>query len=373
MNKKLLSLCLAVTLCLGILSGCGGSAVPSATPAPTVAPASTQTVGSAHAGTWTFTDSLGRTAQFEGEITRVAPSGSLAQQCIFALEPEVIVGLSSELSKGEAAYLPDSFAKLPVFGTFYGKKANFNQESVLSAAPQVIIDMGERKKNIEEDLDALQEQLGIPVVFIETPLAKMDAAMQTLGELLDRPEQAEKLAAYCASTIQDAQERAATIPPNQRKTAYYGLMDNGLTTVATANIHAEVIDLVGGINVVPADAGGSFIETNMEQVLNWAPQVILLAPNTVYSTVGSDPLWENLSAIQSKQYYEIPYGPYSWMDQPPAANRLIGIKWLGNLLYPDVFSYDMAKEAMEFYSLFYHVELSETDAKALMEHSTYRA
>ena len=52
-------------------------------------------------------------------------------------------------------------------------------------------------------------------------------------------------------------------------------------------------------------------------------------------------------------------------------NRLLGIKWLGNLLYPEVFVYDMAAQAQTFYRLFYHYELSDQAARELMAHSTY--
>lgn len=51
---------------------------------------------------------------------------------------------------------------------------------------------------------------------------------------------------------------------------------------------------------------------------------------------------------------------------------MLAIKWLGNLLYPDVFDYDMTAETREFYSLFFHYELTEAEARALLENSTYR-
>ena len=55
-----------------------------------------------------------------------------------------------------------------------------------AAAPQVIIDTGEAKEGAEEDLNALQEQLGIPVVFIEAKLSDYGAAYARLGELLGK-------------------------------------------------------------------------------------------------------------------------------------------------------------------------------------------
>lgn len=370
LKKRLLTLTLALTVSLGLLSGCGTQSKPDSTDAPAPAEA---VVPSAHEGEWSFTDSLGRTVTFNGPITRVAPSGKLAQQCIYAVAPGAMIGLTNELSKAEQKYFPESFAQLPVFGSFYGKKANFNRESVLAANPQVIIDVGEQQQNMVDDLNALQEQLGIPVIFIESTLTDMVSTFETLGDLLDAPQQGKALADYCAATISDAQSKAASIPEDQRKTVYYGMMDTGLTTTARGDLHAEVIDLVGGINAVPSEVGHSFVDIDMERLLSWNPQVILFAPNSVYATAAQDPVWKNLTAITAGHYYEIPFGPYNWIDQPPAANRILGIKWLGQLLYPEVFQYDMAAETVTFYNMFYHVSLTPEDARALMANSIYKA
>ena len=45
-----------------------------------------------------------------------------------------------------------------------------------------------------------------------------------------------------------------------------------------------------------------------------------------------------------------------WFDVPPGANRLIGLVWLAEILYPDVFKPDLKREVATFYRLFYHRE-----------------
>ena len=369
---KAASALLALTMCVSLLCSCGAPASqPETQPSPEAAPEAAEPA-SAHEGEWSFTDSLGRTVTFNGPLTKVAPSGKLAQQAIYAVAPETILGLASNLSDAEKKYFPEDFTQLPVFGTFYGKKANFNRESVLSAGPQVVIDVGSVKKNMEEDLDSLQEQLGVPVVFIEAELTTMGEAFRTLGELLDAPEQANLLADYCDEVIAETADYAAQVPEDQKKTVYYGLMDSGLTTAAQGDLHAEVIDLVGGVNVVSADIGHSFVDVDMERILDWDPDVILFAPASVYETAAEDAVWSQLRAIQQGSYYEIPACPYNWMDQPPAANRILGVRWLGNLLYPEIYDYDMTAETMDFYKLFYHVEITAEDAQQLMARSTFK-
>ena len=320
----------------------------------------------AHEGEWTFTDSLGRTVTLEGELTRVAPSGNMVQQCLFSVAPEKMVGLGSDLGEAAAKYYGET-AELPVFGAFYGSKANLNKEALLAADPQIVIDIGEVKDDMAEELDQLQEQIGIPVVCIEASLVNTGEAFRTLGELLDCQEQANKIADYCDQAVAEAQENAALIPEEERKSVYYGLYESGLTTCAQGSFHTEVIDLVGAVNCAVMDnAGSGFTEISFEQLLNWQPDVVLLDTQSMVDAAPTDELWKELTAVQNGEIHKIPTEPYSFLDQPPAANRIIGIKWLGNLLYPEVYDYDMVEEVREFYQLFYRYELTDQEAQELL-------
>lgn len=318
-------------------------------------------------GQWEFTDSLGRTVSFEGQIERVAPSGNMAQQCLFSIAADKMVGRAGEVAKNAEVYYGEEFVNLPVFGAFYGSKSDLNKEAVIAADPQVIIDIGEVKDGMKEELDDLQEQLGIPVVFIEADLEGTGTAFRTLGQLLDCEEEANKIADYCDQTMQDAQEKSASIPQEERKSVYYGLNENGLSSFAQGSFHTEVIELVGADNCVQVEGAGSgAMEISFEQLLNWNPDVLLFGEQSMADGVANDPVWQELTAVQEGNYSKIPSEPYSFLDQPPAANRVIGVKWLGNLLYPEIYDYDMVKEVQEFYSLFYHYDLTEEQAQEIL-------
>jgi iron complex transport system substrate-binding protein len=47
--------------------------------------------------------------------------------------------------------------------------------------------------------------------------------------------------------------------------------------------------------------------------------------------------------------------PFGWVDFPPSVNRLIGLWWLGKVLYPQRFPEDLRTLARDFYTQFYHV------------------
>jgi len=328
------------------------------------------------AETFIFTDSCGRDVELPTNIDKVAPSGAAAQMILYSVSPDTLLGWSSLPSEDVLAYFPQSFASLPEFGQFYGKNVSLNLEALIAAAPQVIIDLGDKKKTHSQDMDAIQEQTGIPTIFIEANLQTFPQAYRTLGELLNCSGQAEEMAAYIETTVTEAQNIAVQISAADQKTVFFGTGETSLAANARGSIHSDVIELIGAQNavIVPEvsnKGGGNTI--NMEQLLLFDPDVIVLAADGVYDKIATDTQWQALDAVQEGQYYEIPNIPYNWLSSPPSVNRIIGIKWLGNLVYPNLYNYDMVAEAQDFYKLFWHYDLSKQEAKNLLANSTFKA
>ena len=142
-------------------------------------------LGEGEPATKTFTDSVGRTVELPAAIDKVAVSGPLAQIVLFALCPDRLVGIASKWDATAEQYLKTEYYDLPVLGQLYGGKGELNLETLLNSGAQVVIDVGEPKKTIVEDLDALQAQTGIPFVHITALTATMGDAYRKLGELLD--------------------------------------------------------------------------------------------------------------------------------------------------------------------------------------------
>lgn len=321
-----------------------------------------------------FTDDLGRVVEIPSNIERLAPSGHLATMMLYSIDPELFVAVGSKPSEDNAKFYTEEYMNLPEVGAFYGKKADLNVESLLAADPQVCIDLGEIKGSAEEmkeELDALQEKVGLPIIFIEAELSTMKAAYEKLGGILGEEEKCEKLGNYAEEVVNMAKENSEKIAEEDKLSVFMADMESGLSTNSQGSIHAEVIDLVGGVNVVESDFD-SKNDASMEELLNWDPDVVLFAPSSIYSTVKENEQWQSVRAINEDTYYEIPDGPYNWMGRPPAVNRLLGISWLGNLLYPEVYDYDMVEKSQEFYDLFYNYDLSEDEAKELLSNSTFK-
>jgi len=311
------------------------------------------TAASAEPPLRTFTDSVGRTIELPARIDKVALSGPLAQIVLFALCPDQLVGISSAWSSSAEKYLDPGYFNMPVIGQLYGGKGELNLETLLASGAQVVIDVGEPMGSIVEELDALQEQTGIPFVHITARTESMGDAYRKLGELLNMPEEAETLATYCDSIYERTNELAQSV---SKVKLLYITGDKGLNVIAKGSYHAEVIDLLSD-NLAVVDspsAKGTGNEVDMEQILNWNPDCILFAPGSIYAEVGTDSMWQNITAIKNGTYYEVPEGPYNWMGFPPSVQRLLGMLWMAKLLYPEEADYDLFEEVKNYYKLFYH-------------------
>jgi iron complex transport system substrate-binding protein len=365
MKDKLTAVFLSIAVILGCMIGCSPGADQSKTGS---------SVSSSVPST-SFTDSCGREVEIPSRITKVAPSGPLAQLFLYSLCPDKLIGLSGKFSSEAKPYMDQKYFNLPVFGQFYGKNASLNIEALAAAAPQIIIDIGEKKKTEKKDMEGVQEQTGIPTIFIEATMDTMSQAYHALGKILGEESKARELSDYIDGTLKEAKQKSAAIPNEKRVKVYYGLGKSGLETNPEGSIFADVIDTVGAVNaaVIPDSSGRGGDTVSLEQILKWQPDVMIFDPGSVYGTIEKDPMWKDFTAVKNGKVYEVPEGPYNWMGRPPSINRILGVKWLGSLLYPDIYQYDMVQEAKEFYLLFYHYKLSDEQAKQLMSKSIYKA
>ena len=395
MNKRILALLLVFAMFAALLTGCTSGKQETAAPetaqteqaapeqtaeetAPAEEAAAEEAAPAEDAAPETveFTDSLGRTVELPADITRIAPSGAVATMILAAIAPECMVTVNATPSESQMAFLPANLADLPETGQLYGSKADLNLETLLSADPQVVIDLGDKKGDMAADLDALQEQIGIPVIFLEADLPHMAAAFRTLGSVLSgKADRGEALANLVDRTTAMATENAAKITDDMRVRAMYTTGEDGLGTNAAGSTQAQVLDMVGVENAVVVEdvtnkGGGNII--SLEQLYNFDPDVILFAANSIYDTAASDPAWSQLTAISTGRYYEVPGSPYSWLSGPPSMNMILGVWWLGNLIYPEIYDYDMSAMTQEIYKTLWNYDLTADETAALLANSTLK-
>jgi iron complex transport system substrate-binding protein len=93
----------------------------------------------------------------------------------------------------------------------------------------------------------------------------------------------------------------------------------------------------------------------------WNPEVIVTIDQDFAANVARDPAWAPVAAVRAGRVHLAPRLPFGWVDLPPSVNRLIGLWWLGKMLYPDLFAEDLRPLTRDFYRRYYHV--TPTDAQ----------
>jgi len=223
--------------------------------------------------------------------------------------------------------------------------------------------------------ERVQGQTNIPVIILDGRLERLPEAYEIAGKLLGNAPHAAELAAECRRTLNEIKQKVAGIPQDKRRRYYYAEGPKGLETESGGSMHVEALNFAGGVDVaagIPGQTGYGRSPVSMEQVLRWNPEIVIsardhtTAASAFYKTVWTNSAWQLVAAVRNREVYEAPQYPFSWLDRPPSANRIIGIKWLANLFYPEIFRYDMRQETRRFYETFYHVQLSEAQMDELL-------
>jgi len=371
MKARLIALLLALVMMLS-MAGCGNTennaentAENNAENTTSAAQTPAASSGDASREDYIFTDDSGREVEVPGEITSFVPSGPLAQIVLFALAPEMFVGLATEWNSSAEGIIADEYFGLPYFGQLYGS-ADLNVEELALADPQLIIDIGEAKSSIIEDLDTLQTQTNIPTVFVSATLETMPETYRKLGALLGKEEKAEILAQFCENVYDRTLSIMEEVGDN-KVNALYVIGEDGLNVLANGSYHAELIDLLTNNLAVVSDpvSKGTGNAVDMEQISLWNPDFVIFAPGSIYSSVAEMDTWSEITAIANNNYIEVPEGPHNWMGSPPSVQRYLGLIWLPATLYPDYCDYDVKAEIVEYYELFYGCELTDAQYDAL--------
>lgn len=371
-NKKRLALLLALLLPLAmLLSGCAQSAGPaaSAEAVPTQEAAGAETAQDAVAPPEEaapqereITDMAGRTMTVPLEIESVFSTGPAAAIYLYTLVPDKLLGWNYALNDIEKSIILEQYHDLPNFGQ--GDAVNY--EAVIAAGPTIALNVTSINDGSIDASDALAEQLGMPVVMVSSDLLDAPAVYRFMGELFGVEEQAEALAAYAEETFNAIS--SLDIPNEEKVRIYYGNGEDSLETAPAGSSHGQIIDLVNAVNVADLELGdGSRVQISAEQLLAWDPDVIIVNGEPKADMTGSaaaeailaDPLFATLKAVQNGAVYGTPNAPFSWVDRPPGPNRIVGMRWLSGLIYPEYLDYDVDEAVREFFQLFYHVELTD--------------
>lgn len=357
MQKRLFALTLVLILALAIFAGCS----------------SDQANGGLEDDMVEIVDMANRTVMVPKNVEKVLSTGPVGTIFIYTLNPDKMAGWNYDLREGEKQFIDEKYHDLPNLG---GSGRNpLNLEEVLKVDPDLLISMGTIDETSISEVEELEEKTGKTVVMLDTDMDKFAEGYEILGRIMGEEDKAEELARYCRETLETIETKSVQIIDDMRVSVYYAEGPAGLETEPSNSWHGEVMDMIGAHNVakveIVEDSGRT--EVSLEQLLKWDPEIIISWDDErggYYSGILEDPAWKDIKAVRDKEVYEIPNRPFNWFDRPPSVNRVLGLRWLGNLLYPELYDYNMRDEVKEFYDKFYHYQLSEEEINDLLETST---
>jgi iron complex transport system substrate-binding protein len=319
-----------------------------------------------------MTDQAGRKVTIPKTINKVYGMSPVAVDDVYMLAADKLVGWNYAPAASEKKYVLPQYQNLPSLGGWYGKNNTGNIEEIIKAKPDIVLSVGEITSTTIAQADKVQNQLNIPVVLVNDKLTTTGDTLRYLGKLLGVETRAEQLATYCDQVVSEAQTNTAKLKDSDKVKIYYAEGNKGLNTDPSGSQHTEVFDLVGAVNVAQVKNASAYgmAAVSMEQVISWNPDAIFVASDPsqqthVWSDIMSGSTWKSLKAVTSKAVYQIPHGPFDWTDRPPCASRILGIRWVGTLLYPDLYKYDMKAETKKFYKLFYQMDLTDAQLAEL--------
>lgn len=318
-----------------------------------------------------ITDSAGRTVEVPDSVNTVFAAGPPASILVYVLKPEALTGWPRTLRRAERDYIAEAYRDLPETGRLTGRGGEANLEAVLQVKPDLIIDFGSVRDTYIDLANRVQKQIGIPYILIDGRFEKTPEALRLVGAALGVPERGEMLARHVEETMVALDRIIAETPPAERPRTYLARGPDGLETGMKGSINTEIIERVGGINV--ADDGGrtrGLTRVSPEQILVADPDVIVTWDRTFFARAKDDPFWQGFKALRTRRLYLSPTAPFGWIDRPPSLNRLMGLKWMARLFYPDRWPEPgvgtLREETRAFYKMWYHVDLSDEELDRLL-------
>jgi len=220
------------------------------------------------------------------------------KQGIVVLSPEIaeiICALNAEEEitgiTAECNYPPSLKAK-KVVGSF----SKVNPESILALNPEYVFCSSLEQEGIASDLRNLGFQ--VEVIYPES-ISEMLAAIERIGILLDRKEEAMKLVNQFSQEL-EAIKRNSQGKPHPK--VYLEIYRNPLMSVSDASLIGELIETAGGDNIFPT-LERDYARVNPEAVIAANPDIMICYSQDTLENIINRKGWQNIPAIKNRRIY----------------------------------------------------------------------
>ncbi|HZK05713.1 MAG TPA: ABC transporter substrate-binding protein [Actinomycetaceae bacterium] len=389
MNRRLTAVAALVGACAVALGSCAGngngSDTDSSAPAAvTQAPAETASTAAPEEttpadGPRIVTDHSGAEVVVPSQINRVAleqiPLMSTYVAYFDGEAPYLVAASERLVNMMDETIITDIAPEALEVDTSFDDQGTINAETLLGLSPDIVLNNARNMEN-----RGAMEAVGMTVVGFETLGAPTDTYVKwfrQLEEVFGEPGKMDEKIAYGDELINDAEARAAAVPDDERRTAIVVMAANpGMLAVAGGQpgwFTEGWATTMNFTSLTAEDARGQ-MPVNLEQLLDWDPDVIFVAGKGMSSMTAAEILnnevegldLSSLRAVQNGEVYSTELGMWNWFTPNPDAP--VVANWLGSRLYPDQFAdVDLVQMTRDYYEVVYDHELTEERATLIVD------
>lgn len=207
-----------------------------------------------------------------------------------------------------------------------GDAFNINEELIVSLEPTLVLfghesdateTLGERLSNLE-----IQTVVLYPTTIQET----LDSII-TLGELTDRKEQAQQLAAEMETALAEIEAITRDLDDAEKPRVLMLLDLDFLYVAGSGTLEDELIALAGGMNVIEA---AGYNPVSEEVIVESDPQVIFCSFPFRKQILAEKQSWRQITAVAEEAVYDLDGD----LINRPTPRLVEGLRLLLSLLHP---------------------------------------
>lgn len=315
------------------------------------------------------TDQRGTVLSFERPVTRVVTIPMPAASLLAAVDQ----GASHLAGMHNASWVA---MRDGIMGTMYPEALNIphdiattdftpNVESIRALNPDVVVQWSDAQ------LTAPLEQAGMKVLGITNTGTQQDVDIWTslFATMLGRPDRAVQIKARSDEKQKSIQAEAAARGTGGPGIIYFNRFSGGLKVAGNGSYNDFYIKLVGGHNPATGPQGlqgKGMVGVDVEQVLAWDPEVILLGnfDEAMPPDLYDNPVWQSVSAVRSRRVYKVPLGGYRW--DPPGQESQLMWRWLSDISFPSGNRSALRDETSDYFDFLYRYRLSAPEMDKIL-------
>lgn len=313
--------------------------------------------------TVTISDQAGRTFELAQPVERLASPYALATYLAYAVGAgdRIVLGnfLGARDPQGAAAMerIDPRFREL---GTVAPEDTT-NVEYIASIGPDLVF------ATANAEWAAPIEALGIAVIGFEgESTERLREAMRIAGRALgpDAEARAEAWVSYYDDVLASVERSTGALAG--RPTVLFTGTER--TRVASGAMYQTALITSAGGTSVTAHLSGQWNNVDVEQVLSWNPEVVLVPQygRASVEAILEDREWQLLDAVRAGDVLRVPKLVAPW--DTPVPDSVLAVVWLAERLHGELTGLSCVSETSFFYERFYGYAISDEEVAALCQH-----